>query len=66
MAQPAERHRLSRDEFIAWESTQTEKHDYWRGEVFAMVGARRIHVVIALNIAARLKNHLRAAVFEDA
>lgn len=61
MAHPAAQHRLSRDEFIAWESTQTEKHDYWHGEVFAMVGARRVHVVIALNIAARLKNHLRAS-----
>lgn len=61
MAHPAQQHRLTREEFIAWESTQNEKHDFWRGEVFSMVGARRIHVVIALNIAARLKDHLRGS-----
>ena len=35
--------RLSLDEYIAWENEQPEKHEFVRGEVFAMVGARRVH-----------------------
>ena len=49
----------SREDFIAWENAQVEKHEYVEGEVFAMVGARRVHVAITLNIAAKLKDHLR-------
>lgn len=50
---------LSREDFIAWENNQTDKHEFVAGEVFAMVGARRVHVAISLNIAAKLKDHLR-------
>jgi len=50
---------LSREDFIAWENTQLEKHEFVAGEVFAMVGARRVHVAISLNLAAKLKEHLR-------
>jgi len=50
---------MDRAEFLVWETTQSEKHEYWRGEVFAMVGARRVHVLVSLNIAALLKRHLR-------
>lgn len=51
--------RLPPEEYLAWESTQTEKHEYLNGEVFAMVGARREHVTIAGNVFALLKDHLR-------
>jgi Uma2 family endonuclease len=50
---------LTRADFIAWENAQVEKHEYVEGEVLAMVGARRVHVAITLNIAAELKDHLR-------
>ena len=50
---------LSREDFITWENAQPDKHEYVAGEVFAMVGARRVHVAITLNIAAHLKEHLR-------
>ncbi len=46
-------------EFIEWENAQTDKHEFVAGEVFAMVGARRVHVTVALNLAALLKSHLR-------
>lgn len=46
-------------EFIAWEDEQPDKHEFLAGEVFAMVGARRVHVAIAGNCFALLKQHLR-------
>lgn len=59
MALPAAQYVMDRQAFIEWESTQTEKHDYWKGEIFAMTGARQVHVNISLNVATLLKNHLR-------
>jgi Uma2 family endonuclease len=50
---------LARQDFIAWENAQPDKHEFVAGEVFAMDGARRVHVAISLNIASRLKDHLR-------
>lgn len=50
---------LTVDEFIAWENAQPDKHEFLRGEIFAMVGARRVHVMIAGNCFAALKSHLR-------
>jgi Uma2 family endonuclease len=50
---------LTRENFIAWENTQSDKHEFVLGEVFAMVGARRVHVTIAGNCFAHLKDHLR-------
>ena len=55
-------------EFLAWEETQPERHEFLRGEVFAMVGARRVHGIVSLNIAAGLKALLRGSrcqVFSD-
>jgi Uma2 family endonuclease len=46
------------DAYLAWETDQTEKHEYWNGEVYAMGGARREHVVVSLNIATALKQRL--------
>jgi Uma2 family endonuclease len=45
--------------YLVWEAEQPEKHEYLRGEVFAMVGARREHVVVTLNLAAAFKQRLR-------
>lgn len=52
-------HPFDAESYLAWEAEQTEKHEYWRGEVFAMLGARREHVVVSLNLAAALKQRLR-------
>lgn len=60
--------KLSLQEFLDWENDQPERHEFHRGEVFAMVGARRVHGTIALNIAASLKSQLkgsRCRVFAD-
>lgn len=51
--------KMSADEYLAWEERQEEKHEYVHGEIFAMGGARREHVLVSLNIASILKQHLR-------
>jgi Uma2 family endonuclease len=48
-------------DFLAWEETQAERHEFVRGEVFAMVGARRVHGIVSLNVAASLKGQLRGS-----
>ena len=60
--------KLSLQEFLDWENQQPERHEFHRGEVFSMVGARREHGLIALNIAASLKTQLKGSpcrVFAD-
>lgn len=55
----AEKLLFSAEDFLHWESQQPEKHEFLQGEVFAMGGARREHVVVAGNVFALLKQHLR-------
>jgi Uma2 family endonuclease len=45
-------------EFLAWENEQTEKHEFHRGEVFAMVGALRSHGRVVSNLNRRLSEAL--------
>ena len=59
MANPAMQSTFDADTYVVWEDGQAEKHEYIGGEVFAMVGAHREHVVVTLNFAAALKQHLR-------
>ncbi|KAF0166956.1 MAG: hypothetical protein FD157_118 [Rhodocyclaceae bacterium] len=54
MVLPAEVPSLSPEEYLNWEITQTEKHEYVAGEVFAMGGASRRHVTITLNLSVAL------------
>lgn len=53
--------RFSVDDFLAWESTQDERHEFIGGEVFAMVGARRVHNIVTGNIYATLRQQLRGS-----
>jgi len=46
-------------DYLTWEETQVQKHEFVAGEVFAMTGARQDHVVVSLNIASALKQRLR-------
>jgi len=45
--------------YLAWEERQVEKHEFIAGEVFAMAGARREHVVVSGNLYAAFKQRLR-------
>ncbi|NMG46554.1 Uma2 family endonuclease [Azoarcus communis] len=50
---------LNRKAYLEWEAGQVEKHEYVAGEVFAMVGARREHVLVAGGLYARLRAQLK-------
>lgn len=45
--------------YLAWEAQQSERHELVRGEVFAMVGARRVHGLVTGSLFAALKAHLK-------
>lgn len=49
---------LTAEDFLAWEETQLEKHEFVAGEVFAMTGSRQNHVLASGNIYAALKQGL--------
>jgi Uma2 family endonuclease len=49
---------MTADEFLAWEATQQERHDFVGGEVFAMAGAERRHIMAAGNVYMALRQHL--------
>lgn len=51
----------SPQEYLEGEKNSLIKHEYIRGEVYAMAGASKAHVVITLNIATLLRNHLRGS-----
>jgi Uma2 family endonuclease len=59
MAHPA--HKPTITDYLAWENDQPERHEFYRGEIFAMVGARRVHGLIGLNLGAALKLHLKGS-----
>ncbi len=50
--------KLTLDEYLAWENAQPEKHEFHRGEVFAMVGGRRSHGRVVSNLNRRLSEAL--------
>lgn len=45
-------------DYLAWGSTQTDRHEYLNGEVFAMAGAEDGHVTTAGNLYMALRQHL--------
>ena len=49
---------MTADEFIAWDAGQTQRHEFVRGEVFAMAGAGEAHVTVAGNVYVALRAHL--------
>lgn len=57
MAPPAQKMTLS--DYLAWEAGQDDRNEFYRGEVFAMVGVRRAHAEVAGNLFAALKSHLK-------
>jgi Uma2 family endonuclease len=59
MSRPAKLAHFSPEEYLAWEIQHEQKHEYVRGEVFAMVGATRKHVTVGMNLSAHCLSHLR-------
>jgi Uma2 family endonuclease len=50
---------MTAEEFLAWDATQTLKHEFVRGEVFAMAGGEDRNQTVAGNIYVALRQHLR-------
>ena len=52
---------ISAEDYLAWEREQPTKSEYFRGEIFAMVGASRKHVTITMNLVAALMSALEGS-----
>jgi len=59
MSQPASRLTYTYDDFIEWENRQPIRHEFIRGEVFAMTGATDLHNELSGNLYTLLRQHLR-------
>ena len=60
MARVAERSALGPGEYLAWERQQSARHEYFRGEVFAMAGGSMRHNALCSNLNAALHAELRS------
>jgi len=63
-ALPASQKTWTVDEYLAFERSSAEKHEFFQGEIFAMAGASREHNLIVSNINAELRNLLRKRPYE--
>ncbi|MEG4572005.1 Uma2 family endonuclease [Microcoleus sp. N3A4] len=50
---------ISPEDYLEGERVSPIKHEYRRGHVYAMTGAKKPHIVISVNLASLLNNHLR-------
>ncbi|HAT13371.1 MAG TPA: hypothetical protein DCS91_07180 [Microcoleaceae bacterium UBA11344] len=50
---------VSPEDYLAGEKVSPIKHEYRQGEIYAMAGASKAHVIITGNVCALLRNHLR-------
>jgi Uma2 family endonuclease len=50
--------KLTLAEYLAWEADQAQRHELYRGEVFAMVGGTRGHNRVIANLVRHVGNHL--------
>lgn len=55
----APRLRMTAAEYLAWERQQPDKHEFYRGEVFAMAGGSRRHNYLSLTIGSALLQAVR-------
>jgi Uma2 family endonuclease len=54
-------HRFQADDYLLWEASQTERHEYFQGEVFAMAGGTLNHNAVSGNAYMALRNHLKGS-----
>lgn len=50
---------FSVEDYLAFEQASDVRHEFVAGQIFAMFGSRDVHNTVTLNIASRLRNHLR-------
>lgn len=51
-------HRPTLAEFLEWENGQPDRHEFYRGEIFAMVGGTSRHNRVIVNLTRRIDAHL--------
>jgi Uma2 family endonuclease len=56
-----QKRRMTAAEFLAWDETQTVKHEFMRGEVFLVTGVADRHNTVAGNLYIALRQHLRGS-----
>lgn len=56
-----ERRRMTAADFVAWEQTQSVKHEFVRGEAFMMTGGVDRNNTVAGNLYMPLREHLRGS-----
>lgn len=61
MALPQPKTPFSADDFLAWDATQTDRHEFVDGEVFAMAGGEDRHASVSGNLFASLHSHLKGS-----
>jgi Uma2 family endonuclease len=61
MALPQPKTPFSADDFLAWDATQTERHEFVDSEVFAMAGGEDRHASVSGNLFASLHSHLKGS-----
>ena len=59
MVRVAQRSHLTPQEYLAWERAQTARHEYYRGEVFAMAGGSMRHNALCASVIETLRTQLR-------
>ena len=52
---------MTAEEFLAWDETQTLRHEFMRGEIFAMAGGEDRNNTAAGNLYMALRQHLRGS-----
>ena len=61
MSQLASRLAFTFDDYLEWENQQSQRHEFIRGEVFAMAGGTDVHNEAAGNLYVLLHQHLRGS-----
>ncbi len=51
--------KMTPSEYAAWEREQTERHEFFEGEVFSQAGGTRKHSLVATNVAGALRSLLK-------
>ncbi len=55
---PRPRHGCTVEEYLAFEQSSPSKHEYYAGNIYAMTGASRSHILIVTNLVRSLANRL--------
>jgi Uma2 family endonuclease len=59
MGLAAEKSKFTAADFLIWDETQTIRHEYFHGDVFAMAGGSDNHATVILNVAIALRQALK-------